>query len=345
MRDSISRRSFLETMLGEAIGLYAFASCPGALADPVNRVHKEDESHASAATAVCEKNQDFYRAPVSAADNPDPSEIMASKKTLTQMLADHESTLRSKGRLAADERTSWSVYDITAGKSLAEIDSDSPLQAASMMKPFVAMLFFDAVKEGKMQYTPAMRRKLTKMMQKSDNRATSELMRMLGGPEEINRNLHERYGHIFHDVKIVEYVPRSGKTYRNLASAGDYTRFLSALWNRQIPYSDEILRLMSLPNGDRVKKKTRLVPKKTPLYHKTGSTNMLCGDAAILAPKGADGTEHPYIIVGIIQKGSHATPYRSWIRARGNIIREMSDIVYSDIRRKNRQEDRGSYLR
>jgi len=39
----------------------------------------------------------------------------------------------------------------------------------------------------------------------------------------------------------------------------------------------------------------------------------------------------PYTLIGIIEKEQNATNYTTWIRARGNIIRNVSSIVYEGI--------------
>ena len=58
-------------------------------------------------------------------------------------------SLRSKGIIRGDERTAWLVYDFTSGKKLVSINEDTTLQAASMIKPFLALAFFHQVKAGK----------------------------------------------------------------------------------------------------------------------------------------------------------------------------------------------------
>jgi hypothetical protein len=69
------------------------------------------------------------------------------------------------------------------------------------------------------------------------------------------------------------------------------------------------------------------VPKGAKVYNKTGSTARVCGDMGILNVKGADGRWYPYTLVGIIEKGRSAPDYTSWIRSRGDIIRNVSSIV------------------
>jgi beta-lactamase class A len=55
----------------------------------------------------------------------------------------------------------------------------------------------------------------------------------------------------------------------------------------------------------------------------------------ILNVKGADGKWYPYTVIGIIEKGRKARNYTSWIRSRGDIIRDVSSIVYQGIARNH----------
>jgi len=40
---------------------------------------------------------------------------------------------------------------------------------------------------------------------------------------------------------------------------------------------------------------------------------------------------YPYTLIGIIGKEQNASDYTTWIRSRGNIIRNVSSIVYKGI--------------
>jgi beta-lactamase class A len=61
----------------------------------------------------------------------------------------------------------------------------------------------------------------------------------------------------------------------------------------------------------------------------------LCGDIGILVVKGQDGRDYPYTVVGIIEKDHRAANYTSWIRSRGDVIRQISSLVYTGISRQH----------
>ncbi len=246
--------------------------------------------------------------------------------------------LRQTGRLAPNERTAWLVYDFTSRRFLVTINASLPYQSASMIKPFIALAFFHKVQEGQLDYTPFHRQRMEAMIQHSDNRATNYFIELLNrtsgrsGPAEAEHTLKRRHPGVFRQTRIVEYIPGGGRTYRNQASAFDYHRFLQALWYDQLPYSAELRRLMYLPNRDRIYTGAAGVPRGTAVIDKTGTTARLCGDMGILVARGRDGRNYPYTFIGIVQKARPAQNYLAWQAARGNVIRDVSGMVYSHLR-------------
>ena len=243
--------------------------------------------------------------------------------------------LRRKGRISADERTAWSVYDFTSGDKLVTINEETRFQAASLIKPFIAAAFFHRVKEKELIYGPKSRRHMERMIHFSDNPSTNWVMRQVGGPRAVQRILGHNYPGIFRATSIVEYIPAGGRTYRNKASARDYSRFLYALWKGNIAGAREIKRLMSLPGPDRIYTDAESVPVGTKVLNKTGSTARLCADMGILNVRGPDGKRYPYTLIGIIEKQDRASNYSTWIRSRSEVIRDVSDIVYQGIARRH----------
>jgi beta-lactamase class A len=242
--------------------------------------------------------------------------------------------LRRKGKIGKDESTGWMVYDLSRDMSVVDINADQEFQAASMIKPFIALAFFHQVKKGKFKYGPKSRRKLEAMIQRSNNSATNWVMKQVGGPARCEAILRKHYGHIFKKTEIKEYIPAGGRTYLNSAPPSDYVRFLRALWNKKLPHSKEIRRLMALPGRDRLYHGTP-IPKGTLVYNKTGSTAHLCGDMGILVPKTKKGGRYPYVIVGIIERRSRPSDYGRWMASRSRVIREVSTLVYKEMKKKH----------
>ncbi|MCX5788902.1 MAG: class A beta-lactamase-related serine hydrolase, partial [Elusimicrobia bacterium] len=255
---------------------------------------------------------------------------VSEKEGLEALVVKRVEQLRRAGRLASDERAAWSVYDFTTGETLAEINADIKLQSASLIKPFVALAYFDRVKEGALVYDGGARKRLERMIQRSDNASANWAMRRLGGPDAVQSLLKTRYGSMLDGVQIHEYIPSGGREYRNMATARDYSRFLLALWRDELPGSAELKRLMGLPKRDRIHTRVPL-PSDTEVYSKTGSTSRLCGDIGVVLAKGPDGKRYAYTLVGIIEKQHAARHYARWLRSRGDVIRDISGLVYRRI--------------
>lgn len=244
--------------------------------------------------------------------------------------------LRRRGAIERQERTAWSVYDFTTKRKLVAINEDTPFQSASMIKPFVALAYFYKRRENRQRflYGPKTKRKMQSMIQASSNSATNYFIDFLDrhcgryGPRTVEMILKNRAPGVFRDLSIVERIPKGGRSYRNKASAHDYSRFLHAVWKRRFPDSDELLRLMGLANNDRIYRGARGVPKGTRVYDKTGTTARLCGDMGILVARGRNGKTYPYTVIGIIEREDRAKSLGRWIDKRGNVIREVSNIVY-----------------
>jgi len=250
---------------------------------------------------------------------------------LAEAVDSYVGKLRKKGLVAADERIAWSVYDFVTGKKLLSINEELQLQTASMIKPLVAQAYFHEVGKGRQQYDQTTKLHMRSMIQRSSNPSTNWIMKKLGGPLSVQALLKVNYPDIFRSIHFVEYIPASGRTYRNKAAAGDYSRFLLALWNNKLPQSDELKRLMSLPGSDRLYTGSKYVPRGTRVFNKTGSTAHLCGDMGILVVKDKQGREFAYTMIGIIEKEKTAGYYGRWIKIRGEVIRRVSSIVYRGV--------------
>lgn len=255
---------------------------------------------------------------------------------LTSKIDEHIKSLRAKGSIRGDERTAWIVYDFTSGEEIASINGNAQMQAASMIKPYLALAFFHEVQAGRLSYDATARRHMELMIQKSNNDSTNWVMRKTGGPAATEALLKRHYSALSQRIRLVEYIPEGGRTYRNQGAPSDYARFLFSLWHRALPRSEEILRVMGLQGIDRLYSKVPSVPSGTKVYNKTGSTAMCCGDMGIVVAKGRDGRDYPYIVVGVIESArrNHSN-YSSWITSRANTIRSVSNLVYLEMKRRH----------
>ncbi len=270
-----------------------------------------------------------------------PSFAEARSRSLQGQVADLLQRLRREGEISRDELTSWSVYDFTARKKLVSINEDAPRQAASMIKPFVAQAyFFQAKQSPRVRYTDDVRGIMERMIRKSSNTATNQLIDIVSrnhehrGPKDVEAVLKSNAPKIFQQTQIVEKIPAGGKTYRNLASAHDYSRFLFALWRDDLPYSAELRSIMSMPNHDRISQGVAAIPDYVRVYDKTGSTSQLCGNMGIIEAIDRRGRRCPYTFVGIIERPRSAKSYGRWITKRSDAMRAVSNLVYLDMKER-----------
>ena len=269
------------------------------------------------------------------------AESAASTGSLQRRVAALIERMYRQGTLSRGERTSWSVYDFTSGTQLVAIDDTMPRQAASMIKPFVAQAFFYQAARSRVSYTPEVRRLMQRMLQHSDNAATNRLIDRIAasrsghGPKDVQAILRERAPGIFRETRIVERIPPGGATYANRASAEDYNRFLQAIQTGRLPYSQEMRRLMRLPNQDRIVRGVAAMPGSARVCDKTGSTARLCGDMGIIEIPDRAGRYHAYTMIGIIERTTSAASYGRWIRSRAGLIRQVSALVYQEMKERH----------
>ncbi|MFO1421504.1 MAG: serine hydrolase [Candidatus Competibacteraceae bacterium] len=274
--------------------------------------------------------------------NQPPTQPRLQSWTTTDLNAGIErymAHLRQSGRLAADERTAWLVYDFTSRRYLID---DQRRRALSERQHDQAVyrpgLFQQGARGPSCNTRPFHRQRMEAMIQHSDNSATNYFIELLNrtsrrsGPAEAEHTLKQRHPGVFRQTRIVERIPAGGRSYRNKASALDYHRFLQAIWYDQLPYSGELKRLMGLPNRDRIYTGATGVARQTWVFDKTGTTARLCGDMGILVARGRDGRHYPYTFIGIIEKARPARNYVAWMNARGDVIREVSGMVYRHLR-------------
>ena len=261
----------------------------------------------------------------------DPSIDSPLEETVDELVKQ----FRPKGGLTYSDQTSFVVYDLSNEVKLVSINEETPRMAASLIKNFVMLVYFHEVKHGRLQHTQRNKYHLEKMIRYSSNDSTNYFIRLIGGPRTVHRKLKANYP-FFKQTKIVEYIPRNGRTYRNLTSARDLNKFYVQMWKKTLPYSDKMKYYFELSNGDYIYKKTR-IPASVKVYNKTGTVYGLIGDSGIIEMRDANGKLRPYVFTGLIEDKSKTNSRRrrisfgAWVGQRANILRRVSERVYDYI--------------
>ena len=255
---------------------------------------------------------------------------------LERIVEDYIKSQRRRGQLASTEQTSFVVYDISREQKLVSINEERSMMAASLAKNFIMLAYFHEVKHRRLSHTQRNRYHLREMIQKSSNPSTNYFIKLIGGPARVNQILKLNYSY-FRQTKIVEYIPASGRTYRNLTSARDLNKFYVQLWRNNLPHSDKMKYYFELPNGDYIYKKT-YIPRTTKVYNKTGTVYGLIGDSGILVIRDSHGRARPYVFTGLIQDRTktrtrnRSLPFGTWVNRRANILRRVSERAYTYVK-------------
>ncbi|MFH1396721.1 MAG: serine hydrolase [archaeon] len=291
---------------------------------------KDEEDRARNPVVPPAPKSDSNQKPKPSPTNPPKSTTPSTGNAELEAIVDaYVKGRKNDGYISGSCTTAWSVYDFSTGEKLVSINEDVPMQCASMMKPFVALAFFHQVDHAGYTYGPKSQEHMYKSLVNSNNDSTTWLMNQIGSPAKIQKILQDNYGDIFQQTSIVETIPSNGQTYRNMASAHDYSRFLYQLYYNKLPHSSEIRRLMAL-GGKRIITRAPAIPKDQGIvcYNKTGTTGLVIGDMGIIVPKDENGVKRPYIMVGIVQRGSKSGSFSTWNANAGNTVGGVSSKVY-----------------
>jgi len=243
--------------------------------------------------------------------------------------------LRRARRLSSTDRTSFVIHDISKGHKIVSINEDQPMMAASLIKNFVMLAYFHEVRQGRLSHTNQNRAHLRNMIQKSYNSSTNYFIRLLGGPRSVNNILKWNYS-FFEHTRIVEYIPRGGRTYRNTTSAHDMNRLYYQLWLGHLPHSAKMKYYLGLPKADRLYDNT-CIPRGVHVYNKTGTVYGMVGDSGIIVITDPKGKQRAYILTAIIEdktktnRRNRSSSFASWVRRRTEILRSVSEGAYEYI--------------
>ncbi|HLD39132.1 MAG TPA: serine hydrolase [archaeon] len=281
-------------------------------------------------------------------------EYASAIDTLRNYFSDYVKAAGKKGRLTKNDKVSFVVYDIGNDTYVVNEKGNDQVMAASTIKVFALSLFFEMVDSGKLVYGWMDRDNLRKMIKLSDNKATNTVIRNIGyalgmpvesAPDAAQAVLMDKHPE-FAKTEIREFIPENGRdngrTYRNMTSAMDLVEYYRRLWDRTLPYSDEMLKYLGLP------KNTRLFTggcNTSEDFNKTGTLYGQVSDAGLVLIKGSDGKDHPYVIAAIIEdrtktiEANRKKSYGRWVRERETIIRDLSKQVYMTLYREHIGKD------
>lgn len=116
-------------------------------------------------------------------DSATPSTlIFPAKDVVLQRQLDSILAVAPFKRLVQRRQLSVALVDLSDSGALrfAGVDDDRMRYAASLPKIAIMLGVFDAIERGKLTYTPALRTELERMIRRSDNRASTRLIQLVG---------------------------------------------------------------------------------------------------------------------------------------------------------------------
>jgi beta-lactamase class A len=277
-----------------------------------------------------------------------PSEISETKEFTSPLEAGILSFLKEayeKGSLAEPDKLSMVVHDLQTGERLVSIRADEEIKAASMIKVPLLQAYMLQRYRGEIRHTPSKQKALSNMIRFSSNSDTNKVMKWLGGPEKVQKILDET--NLYQDLKVVEYIPRYGKTYQNKLSANDLNRLMITLWSSRVlgPYfsqvenekaSEEMLYLMGQPGRSRARDRLKdgTCYARNPLvkvWDKTGFVKGVNGNTGIVEIDTPEGRRSYTVVMALDRRDfkTIAGNANRWSYQMSTHMRRISELVYS----------------
>ena len=258
--------------------------------------------------------------------------------------------LKEKGRMFTEDNLSLIIKDLHSGKLVASINPTAQVKAASLIKVPLLQAYMIQRYRQKIGHTKKNQRDLVRMIRFSNNHSTNRILKLLGGPWRVRKILQQTG--LYRHLKLVEYIPKGGRTYLNKISADDLNRLFNQLWNRQIlgpefssalneKASDQMLYLLGLSSRqgvrDRLKDGTCFAADRSAkIWNKTGFVRGLNGDVGIIEIKTPKG-RRPYSIISIIDRPNYHSirgSGNSWARRQSKLHRMISEMSYAYFKNK-----------
>ena len=199
------------------------------------------------------------------------------------------------------------VYDLTSG-ICSTFDSHS-MQAASLIKLFIAGAVYENLASGTIQQTENMNLLLSKMISESDNTAANDLVSILGngdtlqGMQRVNNFCKDNE---FSDTHMGRLLLDSNDQDDNYTSVADVTTFLMLISTDSLAGAHEILSYMKAQ--ERTSKLPAGIPDGITTANKTGELTDVENDAMIVLT-----ADKPYIICVMCQNLNNSAEARSWM--------------------------------
>jgi len=234
------------------------------------------------------------------------------------------------------------VYDYRNCKMVA-LNQNNRTSAASLIKPFVMLaVYHDAYRRRipPYRFSRKLQRKINLMMRVSNNTATNYLIKWHLGRGNTRRGLRKinkilrRYG--LTQTRLVELIPRGGRTYKNRTSARNLSMLLYKIYQGSAVskgYSRKMLKVMLYSRDNRGRTAYLRTRYGLEAATKTGYTRRTNGVAGIVLG-GAQAPNATYNFVAILTRPLVRANEWTWRKLSTKILQRISEMTYKHYTRK-----------
>jgi beta-lactamase class A len=261
--------------------------------------------------------------------------FLAPQHSLERSMRNYIHQLQRCGWLKAHEQARVLVYDHRNCKLVA-IGQNQSTSAASLIKPFVMFAAYEkAHRQGiaPHRFPARLQEQILRMMRVSSNSATNAMIRYVGdgdaqrGFARINALLKQ---HHMHQTRLVELIPRNGRTYRNSTTAKDLNTLLSLIYQRRAvspSYAKLMIDVMLHSRDSRGRTPYLRENFQVAAATKTGYTRRTNGVAGIIL-EGQGLQRAAYNFVAILTRPLDNSNEWEWKRISTPIVQRLSEMTY-----------------
>ena len=268
-----------------------------------------------------------------------------SSSILEKIILQYMKQEYSQRNINQNDKLSLIVQDLSTGDILVSIRPSISIKSASTIKVPILHAYMIQRNKGIIKESSWHKKLIEEMIRFSSNPSTNSIIHLLGGTEKIQKILDQTK--IYNELKLSEYFPVDGRSYKNKISAADLNQIFVKIWIKHIDnfatkitnnkeVYDEILFLLGLPGHpwikDRIKAGTCFSSRKSvKIWDKTGFVKGSNGDAGIVQISTPYGRK-AYSIVMFIERKNYKSIKdhgKDWYESTSTHMRRISEMTFA----------------
>lgn len=272
-------------------------------------------------------------------------ELKQHTSMLEAGVQDYMEEAYQRGAISREDQLFMVVQDLHSGELLVSIRPRRHVKAASMIKVPILQAYMMKLYRGQIEHSASNEKHLENMIRLSSNYSTNAVLKRLGGPNAVQTLLDE--ARMYRELRLVEYIPQGGRTYRNQVSAGDLNQLFVRIWSgrglgpgfselENRAASRKMLDYLGMGSdhrvNDRLKDGTCYAENdQVKLWDKTGFVKGVNGNAGIVEIDTPHG-RRAYSVVLILERANYQSIDGNaveWSSSISEQMRRISEMVYA----------------